>query len=131
MSDLDISTPATERRHLRLPVAATVFIEIDAATSTDAEPAVEVCTARDVSRGGLQVTLSRALQVDQLVQVAVRLDHQDTEAPLFLVGQVVWCQPDEAVPATFAAGMRFLDVAGTEYQRWNDLLIEEENRGAD
>ncbi|WP_116364762.1 PilZ domain-containing protein [Parahaliea mediterranea] len=130
MSDLDINTPATERRHLRLPVAATVFIDVEGPAAPGAEPAVDVCSAQDVSRGGLRITLGRALQPDQLVQLAVRLEHQDAEAPVFLVGQVVWCRADAAAPGSFCAGIRFLDVAQTEYQRWHDLLTEEETRGA-
>ena len=86
----DLSAPDEKRRHLRLPLESTVFIELVSPGVGSASPGkVAVCKTLDVSRGGLRVSLEQELTIGAILQIGVDLpDYRET---LYLAGEVRWC----------------------------------------
>lgn len=115
--------PEDKRRHLRLPVESTVFIELVApGVGNDDEGKLAICKTLDVSRGGLRVSLEYELVVGAILQIGVELpDSRDT---LYLAGEVRWCLPNKAPEQGWSAGFALLNAGDSDIESWISLLAE-------
>jgi PilZ domain len=118
--------PEDQRRHLRLPVESTVFIELvsPGIGSVDSGK-VAICKTLDVSRGGLRVSLEHELVVGAILQVGIELpDAQDT---LYLAGEVRWCLANHEPETGWSAGFALLNAGDSDIDSWVALLTGMEN----
>jgi hypothetical protein len=118
--------PEDQRKHLRLPVQSTVFIELVSAGIGSADSGkVAACKTLDVSRGGLRVSLEYELVVGAILQIGVELpDSQDT---LYLTGEVRWCLQNQEEENSWSAGFVLLNAGDSDIDRWTALLAGMEN----
>jgi hypothetical protein len=72
---------------------------------TDAHGEGGACAVRDVSRGGLSVTLERYLRPGPVVQFQFDEVLYKGE-PVSFPALVTWCQPERSNPSRFQAGFR-------------------------
>jgi hypothetical protein len=113
--------PEDQRRHLRLPVESTVFIELVSPGIGGVNSGkVAICKTLDVSRGGLCVSLEHELVVGAILQVGIELpDAQDT---LYLAGEVRWCLENHAPESGWSAGFALLNAGHSDIDSWVALL---------
>lgn len=118
--------PEEQRKHLRLPVESTVFIELVSAGIGSADSGkVAMCKTLDVSRGGLRVSLEHELVVGAILQIGVELPNlPDT---LYLTGEVRWCLQDLEEENSWSAGFALLQAGDSDIDRWTALLAGLEN----
>ncbi len=108
------------RKHVRLNLDCTVFLELNEGPTTDGSPAeVALCKSLDVSYGGLKVTLGTQLTVGAILPVAVELPA--VEQTFHMVGEVKWCRPHPE--DGWAAGIQLLDSQNTDIDGWRELLL--------
>jgi len=115
-----------QRRHLRLPVESTVFIELVSPGVGKVDSGkVAICKTLDVSRGGLRVSLEHKLMAGAILQIGVDLpDSQDT---LYLAGEVRWCLANPAPGTGWSAGFAILNAGDSDIDRWVALLADMEH----
>jgi hypothetical protein len=115
-----------QRRHMRLPVASNVFVEMAAPEPGRAGSGrVAMCKTLDVSRGGLRLSLEHELVTGAILRIGVELpDLQDT---LYLTGEVRWCLANLAPDIGWSAGFAILTTGASDIDRWVALLDELEN----
>jgi len=115
-----------QRRHMRLPVASNVFVELAALEPGGAgSGGVAMCKTLDVSRGGLRLSLEHELATGAILRIGVELpDLQDT---LYLTGEVRWCLANLAPDTGWSAGFAILNTGASDIDRWVALLDELEN----
>lgn len=112
-----------DREHLRLPIAARLFIELVSPGTDEAEAGeIVTCKTLDVSRGGLQVSLDRELTVGAILHIGVQMP--DKPDPLYLAGEVEWCKQDEETPDNWFAGFRLMNAHDSDIDSWISLLTE-------
>jgi hypothetical protein len=113
--------PQEQRRHLRLPVESTVFIELVSPGVGKVDSGkIAICKTLDVSRGGLRVSLEHELVVGAILQIGIELPHaQDT---LYLAGEVRWCLANAGPETGWSAGFALLNAGGSDIDRWVALL---------
>lgn len=112
-----------KRKHLRLPVESTIFIELVAPRAGSTESGeVAVCKTLEVSRDGLRVGLERELTVGAILHIGVQLPGaSDT---LYLAGEVSWCRATEEPQWNWSAGFKLLNAANSDIDSWIALLGE-------
>jgi hypothetical protein len=75
-----------------------------------------------VSEKGLQVVLDNSIEVETILRIC--LDMKDRE-PIFVVGEVIWQQPDTDTDGT-RVGFRLFESEDTDIESWeqaiNDLI---------
>jgi len=115
-----------QRRHMRLPVASNVFVELAAPEPGRAGSGkVAMCKTLDVSRGGLRLSLEHEVVTGAILRIGVELpDLQDT---LYLTGEVRWCLANLAPDTGWSAGFAILNTGASDLDRWVALLDELEN----
>jgi hypothetical protein len=118
--------PEEQRKHLRLPVESTVFIELVSSGIGNADTGkVAICKTLDVSRGGLRVSLEHELVVGAILQIGVEIpDLQDT---LYLTGEVRWCLQNHEEESRWSAGFALMNADDSDIDRWIALLAGMEN----
>ena len=113
-----------KRKHERLPLERTVFIELvnpgDPGQRDDI--AVQLCTTLDISRSGLRAVIDREVAIGSIIQVGVELDEGDD--PMYLTGEVKWSLPDSDSPGKWAVGFELLNASDSDIQAWRSLLSE-------
>ncbi|HDY83552.1 MAG: PilZ domain-containing protein [Gammaproteobacteria bacterium] len=114
-----------KRKHLRLPVESTIFIELVSPRAGSSESGeVAMCKTLEVSRDGLRVGLEREVTVGAILQIGVQLPESgDT---LYLAGEVSWCRANEEPQQSWSAGFKLLNAANSDIDRWIALLAEME-----
>jgi Tfp pilus assembly protein PilZ len=114
---------ATEkRRHERLNFQGRIFLELrDRGTRPD-EPEVVLCRTVDISRSGLRVGINRVLTIGTILQIGVEL--AEDKDPLYLTGEVMWCQMDGERPGQFQVGFALLNAKDSDIDNWRDRLTE-------
>lgn len=112
-------TSVDERRtETRLGECATVFVELLAANYDLSEPAqVSICSSIDVSANGLQVQLDHPVEVGSILRLCA--EFADQRAPLFLVGEVKWLQPEAG---EYRAGFALFESEQTDISAWKRLM---------
>lgn len=110
-----------QRRHLRLPVASRVFIELVApGLAEDDHGEIAACKTLDVSRGGLRVSLDRELTVGAILQIGVEWPGADDT--LYLAGEVKWCRELHTRPHRWSAGFQLMNANNSDIASWLRLL---------
>ncbi|MCB1646397.1 MAG: PilZ domain-containing protein [Pseudomonadales bacterium] len=111
------TSPPNDRTQVRLTTTETILIEVLA--SSAATPAdVVMCSSLDLSANGLQVVVDSAIEPESILRLCIDLKD---EAPLFLVGEVMWARPDEEAQG-FRLGFRLFESEGTDIERWKTVL---------
>ena len=114
------------RKHLRLPLESTTFIELMSPRAGDSEPGrLVTCKSLNVSRAGLQVSLGEQLTIGAILQIGI--DLQESADTLYLAGEVRWCLEtgDEQLP--WAIGFNIMNSSNSDIARWIELLASMEN----
>ena len=115
-----------QRRHLRLPVESTVFIElVSPEVGIAGSGKLAICKTLDVSRGGLRVSLEHELVAGAILQIGVELP--DSSETLYLAGEVKWCQANQAPGTGWSAGFAILNAGGSDIDSWVALLASMES----
>lgn len=110
-----------KRRYFRLPLASTVFIEIESPPPGALGPGKVVrCHTLEVSRRGLRVQLDQRVTVGAILQVGV--DIPGEADPFYLVGQVRWRMREKDRPGSWIAGFEILEAAGSDIPHWEAAL---------
>ncbi|MCB1688032.1 MAG: PilZ domain-containing protein [Halioglobus sp.] len=113
--------PEQRRKHPRLPVTSTTFIELLSARVGQNESAQLItCNTVDVSRGGLQVILSEELTVGAILQIGV--DLPNAPGTLYLAGEVRWCLPSDDERHPWKAGFQILNAEDTDIATWVAMI---------
>jgi hypothetical protein len=113
-----------KRKHLRLPIESTIFIELVSPDLEGEDPGeIAECRTLDVSRGGLRVSLARELQVGAILQIGV--DLPEAKETLYLAGEVRWCRelPGEETQR-WSVGFQLLNAGNSDIASWVGLLGE-------
>lgn len=112
------------RKHLRLPVTSTTFVELESpALQENCRGTVIKCETLNVSRGGLLVVLDREVPVGAILQIGVDLANE--EKTLHLAAEVRWCTRAEESGMRrdgWYAGFQVLHSAGSDVERWVELI---------
>lgn len=113
-----------QRKHLRLPIDSTTFIELESPGIGDnSKGTVVACKTLNVSRGGLLVTLDQRIPVGAILQIGV--DLPEAEDTLYMAGEVRWCTPAKNTAIDeggWYAGFQILNSADSDIDRWVDLV---------
>ncbi|MEM8560734.1 MAG: PilZ domain-containing protein [Pseudomonadota bacterium] len=115
-----------QRKHIRLNVESTVFIEmvspgIGGATSDKAA----VCKSLDISRGGLRVGLNQSLSEGAIMQIGV--DVPGADGTLYLTGEVRWCLQSPQDEHAWTAGFELIPTKESDIERWTEMLADLES----
>ena len=116
---------AEQRKHLRLSVESTIFIELMSPRAGQSGSGhVVTCKSLDVSRGGLQVALDEALTVGAILHIGV--DLPGAKDTLYLAGEVRWCLPRKTEQKGWIAGFQILNADNSDVESWITLIAEME-----
>jgi hypothetical protein len=111
------------RRYCRLPIASTVFIEVEAPPPGSLGPGEVVrCHTLEVSRRGLRVQIEQRVTVGAILQLGVDIPGQ--AEPFYLVAQVRWRMREKDRPGSWLAGFEILEAAGSDIAQWEAALQE-------
>ncbi len=114
------------RKHLRLPIESTTFIELlSPRLGHSGSGRMVTCRTVNVSRGGLQVTLDEELTVGSILQIGVDLPGAD--GTLYLAGEVRWCLPSNEEQNPWMAGFQILKADASDIERWEALIASMES----
>jgi hypothetical protein len=114
--------PEQRRKHLRLPIESTTFIELLSPRLGQAESGRMItCKSLNVSRGGLQVILDEELTIGAILQIGV--DMPGAEGTLYLAGEVRWCLPRKDAQYPWMAGFHILNADNSDIERWVALIV--------
>lgn len=109
------------RKHLRLPIESTTFIELLSPRLGQSESGRMItCKTMNVSRGGLQVILHEELTVGAILQIGVDLPGADDT--LYLAGEVRWCLPSNDAQQPSMAGFQILNADDSDIDRWVTMI---------
>ena len=112
-----------KRKHLRLELQSTIFIELVSADPGDPESGKIVsCQTLDVSRGGLQVALEEEVTAGAILQIGV--DLPESNETLHLAGEVRWCRALPGKPKRWSAGFKLMNTGDADYISWIGMLSE-------
>ena len=118
--------PEQRRKHLRLPIESTIFIELlSPRLGQDESGHTITCKSLNVSRGGLQVILEQEITVGAILQVGV--DLPGAEDTLYLAGEVRWCLTRRDAQHSWLAGFQILNAENTDIERWLALITAMES----
>ncbi len=118
--------PEQRRKHLRLPIESTTFIELLSPRLGHSESGRMVtCKTMNVSRGGLQVILAEEITVGTILQIGV--DLPGAEGTLYLAGEVRWCLPGNDEQNPWMAGFQILNADDSDIDRWVALIMSMES----
>jgi hypothetical protein len=118
--------PEQRRKHLRLPIESTTFIELISPRVGRSESGRMVtCKTLNVSRGGLQVMLAEELTVGAILQIGV--DLPGATDTLYLAGEVRWCLPGKEEQFPWLAGFQILNADDSDIDRWVELIVAMES----
>ena len=111
------------RKHHRLAIVSTTFVELESPDAGDTNSGkLAACKSLDISRGGLKVLLEEEIPVGALLQLGVELPN--AEEPLYLVGEVRWCLPNEEDNGTWVAGFQLMNADNSDIKHWVDLVVQ-------
>ena len=112
----------SERRSgQRLAEKGAVFIEV--MSSSDLRTGhgqILISNTIEISTSGLRVELDQAIEVETILQLAVKLGK--LEAAMYVVGEVRWCAPAPDGRG-FQAGFELLESEGTDIETWRALVM--------
>ena len=115
--------PEDQRKHLRLPVASRIFIELVSPSMCSTESGkIVTCKTLNVSRGGVQVSMEHEVTEGAILQIGVQMPEK--EDALYLAGEVEWCQPLDELGQRWAAGFKLMNANNSDIDSWVSLLTE-------
>jgi hypothetical protein len=118
--------PEQRRKHLRLPIESTTFIELLSPRMDQSDSGRMVtCKTLNVSRGGLQVILAEKLTVAAILQIGV--DLPTAPDTLYLAGEVRWCLPSNDEKYPWMAGFQILNASDSDIEQWVALIAAMES----
>lgn len=110
-----------DRKHNRFEILSVAFLELESPPSGETSPGKVVrCNSLNVSSGGLSVQLDEEIIVGALLQLGVELPNR--QEPLYLVGEVRWCQPDENATGKWLAGFQLMNALNSDIRHWVELV---------
>ena len=113
--------PEQKRKHLRLPVESTTFIELVSHELGETKAGdIVMCKTLDISRSGLQVTTAQEMQLGAILQIGV--DLPGSKDTLYLAGQIRWCKPNGSEQQPWTVGFQLLNADNSDIDRWEALL---------
>ena len=116
-----MADPKSQRSQPRLDERDTIFIQtLDAADHPSEQDAIVICNSVEISATGLRVRIDDAIETGTILRLGVEL--QELEQPLYLVGEVRWCEPNTKGGGGYNAGFKLLESDGTDYEIWRSLL---------
>jgi hypothetical protein len=119
--------PVQRRKHLRLPLESTTFIEMPSPRlSQRTTERMITCKTLDVSRGGLQVILAEELMVGAILQINIEMPGA-AEGELHIAGEVRWCLQNKDAQYPWIAGFQLLNAENTDVDQWIALITLMEN----
>ncbi len=114
------------RKHLRLPIESTIFIELLSPRMDQSHSGrLVTCKTLNVSRGGLQVILAEKLTVAAILQIGV--DLPTATETLYLAGEVRWCLPSNDEQHPWMAGFQILNASDSDVEQWVALIAAMES----
>ena len=118
--------PEQRRKHLRLPIESTIFIELLSPRMDQSHSGrLVTCKTLNVSRGGLQVILAEKLTVAAILQIGV--DLPTATETLYLAGEVRWCLPSNDEQHPWMAGFQILNASDSDVEQWVALIAAMES----
>ena len=115
------------RKHLRLPLESTTFIELMSPRAGDSEPGrLVTCKSLNVSRAGLQVSLGEKLTIGAILQIGI--DLQESADTLYLAGEVRWCLANKSEHHPWIAGFQILNANDSDIDRWVEYIVAMERQ---
>jgi hypothetical protein len=118
------------RKHLRLPLESTTFIELMSPRAGDPEAGRLVsCKSLNVFRGGLQVSLGEQLTVGAILQIGI--DLPGSAETLYLAGEVRWCLVNKNEHHPWIAGFQILNANDSDIDRWVEYIVEMERQSSE
>lgn len=108
------------RRETRLDHSLVVFVEVsseDPVAGTAAE--ILACKSVDVSAGGLQAVLDRALPIGAILRLGA--DPPGPATPIYVVGEVRWVREQAD---GWRVGFEFYDSDGTDIIAWKQYVAD-------
>lgn len=113
------------RKHLRLPIESSTFIELLSSRIEQGDSPKQVsCKTVNVSRGGLQVNVAEELAVGSILKIGV--DLPGAASTLYLACEVRWCLPSKNQGNPFLAGLQILNAEDSDLERWMTLIASME-----
>ncbi|MFP5440266.1 MAG: PilZ domain-containing protein [Gammaproteobacteria bacterium] len=111
-------TPNNRRSESRLNDAATVFVEMRAASADGKTPAeIVVCGSVDFSANGLQIHVDRPLPTGRILRLGT--DPGGGQPPMYVVGEVRWGRQENG---HWAIGLALFDSDGTDIVAWKKFV---------
>lgn len=105
----------------RLSEKGAVFIEVMSSSEMrTGQDQILISNTVEISTEGLRVELDRPIEVDTILQLAVKLGK--LEAAMYVVGEVRWCSP-MADGRSYQAGFQLLESKGTDLETWRALVM--------
>lgn len=118
--------PDQRRKHLRLPIESTTFIELlSPRLGQRGSGKMVTCKTMDISRRGLQVILTEKLTVGAILHIGVDLPNEPET--LYLAGEVRWCLPSKDEQLPWMAGFQVLNANDSDIERWATLIATMES----
>jgi hypothetical protein len=113
--------PEERRKHQRLPITCTTFIELLSPRLGHSESGEMItCSTVNVSRSGLQVILTDPLTVGAILQIGVDLPNANDT--LYLAAEVRWCLLSNDEHQPWMAGFQILNASDSDIERWETLI---------
>ena len=114
------------RKHLRLPIETSTFIELVSPRVGQKDSGrIIACKSLNASREGLQVALPEEITVGAFLQIGV--DLPDADNTLYLVGEVRWCLPGKDGENAWMAGFQLVKSDDSDIDRWVELISSMED----
>jgi hypothetical protein len=110
------------RQHLRLCLNSRVYIDLAGPPLPGEDPGeILLCKTLDISYGGLQVSVTRALAVGALLHIGI--EFPAVKETLHMVSEVMWCSCNDDPETGWTAGFKLLNSEDSDVQRWHELLL--------
>ncbi|MFT5579050.1 MAG: hypothetical protein ACI9WS_001808 [Paraglaciecola psychrophila] len=115
-----MSSDDRQRGENRVTRETTFFVEVYSADSQGIDPAkVIVCNSLDISAGGIQLQMDRALAVGSILRLCADIDR--SEDVLYLVGEVKWVTAEDDF---FNLGFELYDAVDSDINGWKNQLAK-------
>ncbi len=110
-----------ERAAPRYEKDVTIFIEVQSAlTNNQSDEDIIICKSLDLSSGGLQVAIDRAIPEGRILRLCLDMKNKD---PIFVVAEVIWQRQDEDTK-DYHVGFKLLHSLGTDLSDWRQAISE-------
>jgi len=110
-----------DRKHGRLSITATVFLELQPVSrDRSVPPTIVMSNSTNLSVHGIQILLHEKIPMGSILRICVDMKDLD---PIFLIGEVEWVQPDENTDG-FHIGFLIFEAESTDIQIWKKVITD-------